>query len=292
MERIYVQIPAYRDSELSATLIDLYAKAEAPERVRTAVLWQYGEGETLARKVQRLPNLDIVAVPSGGSQGCNWARSLLQQRWAGEAYTLLLDSHHRFVRGWDRLLVDMHRGLEEAGVAKPMLTAYLPAYDPLITLPYRSSQPFKIYPLQREQGMLLRLTSCPIPYWKTLAGPIEADFASLHFIFARGALNQELRFDPDIYFFGDEVLIGARAFTSGYDMYHPHRVVGWHCYNRNSRVPHWDDHPDWHLRHRKALERIRRLLSGETSGDFGLGSARSLQAYEDRLLAPLVLEAA
>ena len=30
---------------------------------------------------------------------------------------------------------------------------------------------------------------------------------------------------------GDEVLTGARAFTKGYRLFHPHRVIGWHAYD-------------------------------------------------------------
>jgi hypothetical protein len=291
MDEIYVQIPAYRDTELGATLADLYAKAHRPDRLRTAVVWQHAEGETLSKNARKLVGVEIVAVPCAESRGCNWARNLLQQRWNGEAYTLLLDSHHRFVDGWDRMLVAMHRGLERAGVERPLLTAYLPAYKPENEPGGRRKQPYKIYPLRREDGILVRLTSFPIPYWTTLDRPIEADFASLHFLFGRGMLNEDLRFDPEIYFFGDEVITGLRAFTHGYDMYHPHRIVGWHCYDRRSRVPHWDDHSDWHVRHTGSLAKMRRLLQGHVSGRYGLGPRRTLAQYEQRIMLPLIEKA-
>ena len=63
----------------------------------------------------------------------NWARQLGQQAWAGEPFTLLLDSHHRFVPAWDDLLLGMHARLRRAGIPKPLLTACLPAYDPAAT---------------------------------------------------------------------------------------------------------------------------------------------------------------
>ena len=104
---IYVQIPAYRDTELPKTLLDLYAKASRPERLRVRVMWQHGRRERLREPVRSLPNLEIVAVPYQASRGCNWARHELQSRWNGEPFTLLLDSHHRFVRGWDDAVVRM-----------------------------------------------------------------------------------------------------------------------------------------------------------------------------------------
>ena len=129
-DRIYVQIPAYRDAELPATLCDLYAKASDPDRLRVCVVWQHAPDERLGPRIRALKRLEIVDVPFDRSRGCNWARGLLQRRWRGEPYTLFLDSHHRFVRGWDRTLVRMFEALRRRGVAKPILTAYLPVVPP------------------------------------------------------------------------------------------------------------------------------------------------------------------
>src|SRR5262245_27811438 len=107
-DRIYVQIPAYRDAELAPTLVDLYARAARPERLRTCVIWQHAETETLPDPVRALPGLELVEVPAGASEGCNWARRMARARWQDEPYTLLLDSHHRFVDGWDDLAQQMY----------------------------------------------------------------------------------------------------------------------------------------------------------------------------------------
>ncbi|MEA3063213.1 MAG: hypothetical protein QOJ94_2994 [Sphingomonadales bacterium] len=285
---IYVQIPAYRDTELGATLADLYRKAERPEALRVAVMWQRGDDERLSDAVRRLPNLELIEIPFRQSRGCNWARLNLQRRWRGEPFTLFLDSHHRFVRGWDRILLDMHEGLIERGVERPLITGYLPSYDPLAHAAERRRSPYRIYPARRESGLLVHLTSYAIPGWRRLEGPVPADFASAHFIFARGEFNEDLRWDPRIYFAGDEVAMSLRAHTHGYDLFHPNVVIGWHCYDRRSRVPHWDDHAGWSAQQRASLERLRRLFSGRLRGRYGLGRSRTRQSYEDRLLVPLI----
>jgi Glycosyltransferase (GlcNAc) len=287
-EAIYVQIPAYRDREMARTLRDLYGKAARPEHLRVAVLWQRTEGETLDRSLLELPNLEVLDVPHERSLGCNWARSLLQERWRGEAYTLLLDSHHRFARGWDAAALRMLRDLEASGCARPLLTGYLPAYDPRREPGGRRKQPYKIYPMAREEGILTRLTSFPIPYWTSLRGPIEADFLSLHFIFARGDLNRDLPLDPEVYFFGDEVLLSARAYTAGYDLFHPHAIIGWHCFERATRVGHWADHQGWRERHQRSLRKIRAVLEGRYQGRHGLGTRRTLEQYEERIHCKLI----
>ena len=112
---LYVQIPAYRDRELVPTLRDLYARASRPGRLRVRVMWQRSADEVLPDDVRALPRLEIDEVSAATSEGCNWARLRLQESWAGERYTLLLDSHHRFVDGWDDLALEMVEQLRAAG---------------------------------------------------------------------------------------------------------------------------------------------------------------------------------
>ncbi len=284
---IYVQIPAYRDAELVPTLRSLYATAAHRQRLRTRVLWQRGPHDVLPPDVLALPGFEVEAVPAARSEGCNWARQRLQSSWNDEPYTLLLDSHHRFVRGWDLLIVGMLEQLRAAGVRRPLLTGYLPSYYPDREPAGRKRRPFKIYPYSREDGVLVRLTSLPIRGWRALAAPIPADFLSLHFILADGRFNNDVPFDPEIYFFGDEVLTSVRAFAAGYELFHPHRVVGWHAYNRDRRVPHWVDHDDWAERHVRSLDRMRRIYRSPVVP--GLPQAhRTVADYEDHINISLV----
>jgi hypothetical protein len=285
---IYVQLPAYRDKELSDTLIDLYAKAQNPERLRTCVLWQRGPRERLSTAALKLPRLQIIEVPAAESKGCNWARRILQQQWKGEHFTLLLDSHHRFASDWDQELVGMFDGLQAAGVQKPVLTAYLPSYDPDNDPDGRLPMPFTIYPRPYEDGLLIRLTSYPMPFWKKRTAPVPTAFLSLHFVFTLGRFNVDIPFDPEIYFFGDEMVTGLRAFSWGYDMFHPHRVIGWHNYDRSHRRPHWDDHSGWHSQHQASLSKIRQLFAGHDPSGALLGPSRSAKDYADLVLIPLI----
>jgi hypothetical protein len=280
-DRVFVQIPAYRDSELLATLEDLMRTAERPQRLRVAVAWQYGEGEVGHEvALRRWDNVELKKIPAARSQGCNWARSLLQQDWDGEEYTLFLDSHHRFAPGWDEQVVRLYQECKARGVPKPILTGYLPPYDPANDPAGRTHSIFKMHVLGRHQGMLFRLTGHEISRWKALVEPVPAQFASLHFLFAAGTFNREVPFDPSVYFFADEVAIALRAFTSGYDLFHPHRVLGWHLYDRLTRTTHWADHPGWRRQNEASCRRLRELFSGTLGGRYGLGEARRLVDYE------------
>ncbi|MEJ2869271.1 GlcNAc-transferase family protein [Actinomycetospora sp. OC33-EN08] len=286
---VYVQIPAYRDGELSATLRDLYARAVRPDRLRVRVLWQRGPSDAWDPSLAGLPHLEVEEWDHQDSEGCNWARRRLQAQWRDEPYTVLLDSHHRFVDGWDELGIGMYEALRRSGVERPLLTAYLPPYDPADDPAGRDHRPFAIYPLEREGGILTRLTSYSIPRWQDRHAPVPADFLSLHFVLTEGAFNRTVPLDAGVYFFGDEVLTGLRAFTHGYDLYHPHRVLGWHAYDRARRVTHWADHAGWREVHDRSLERLRSLFLDRAASDPAFGTRRTVADYERHIVDDLVL---
>ena len=122
------------------------------------------------------------------SQGVCWARNAIQSLYDGEAYTLQLDSHHRFVAGWDTALIDM---LESLATNKPLLTSYAPHYNPRgKRLP--KTVPWKIgFDQFTPDGRLLTRRSF-IENHRELAKPIPARFYSAHFAFARGASCREV----------------------------------------------------------------------------------------------------
>ena len=132
-----------------------------------------------------------------------------------------------------------------------------------------------------------------IPNWKNLNKPVPARFYSAHCAFTIGEFANEVQHDPQYYFHGEEISIAVRAFTHGYDLFHPHRPVIWHEYTRKGRTKHWDDHDTkkvvekpWHVRNKECHLRNRKLfeMDGEKRdidfGRYGFGTVRTLQDYE------------
>lgn len=280
-ERVYIQIPAYRDRELLPTVKDLTETATNADRLRIAIAWQYGRDEVhLEKDLRGCGHIELLKIPAERSRGCNWARSILQSGWNGEEYTLLLDSHHRFTLGWDQQVIEMLEGLRRAGSSKPVLTGYLPPYDPQNDPQGRTQTLFRIHLRERHRDMLFRLVGHEIPNWRQLTLPVPAHFASLHFFFTDGTFNRDLAFDPSIYFFADEVAIALRAFTRGYDLFHPHRILGWHLYDRATRVTHWDDHTDWMRLEEISCRSLYQLYDNKLFGQYGIGEMRTIADYE------------
>jgi hypothetical protein len=134
-----------------------------------------------------------------------------------------------------------------------------------------------------------------ISNYKELTQPIPARFVSGHFFFTIGKHCEEYKYDPNIYFAGDEISLSIRSFTLGYDLFHPHKLVVWHEYTRQGRVKHWDDFNENNVKSKKvekqwwemdneSKRRLRHMLQEEDNkidlDVYGLGNVRSHRDYE------------
>ena len=213
--------------------------------------------------------------------------------WRGkEPYTLILDSHHRFVRHWDQHLLEAHDDLLARGVEKPIVTAYLPPYDPRGDARRRPRTPLKIYPFERADGLLLRLIGRPILKWRAKASRSPASSSpSTACSKAAGAFNAEIRFDPQCCATSSATRKSGPACAPSPPAgtcFHPHRVIGWHCYDRVAIAPHTGTTTQpGAISEKVSLARLRKLLSGRRVDGYGAGDRRSLRDFEDRVMLRL-----
>ncbi|MBS0180709.1 MAG: hypothetical protein JSR20_18300 [Nitrospira sp.] len=276
---VFVQVSAYRDQQLKPTLESLFDEASAPDQLRVTICWQHARTERLPR-VCTTHHIEVIDVDYRRSRGANWARRHVQKRWRGEPYSLIIDSHLRFAPHWDSMLVDMFQKLKTKGARKPAVTCYPPNFDPVTFPKGRSHVPLKIYKEKYYEGLLAHFAGVPLPFWRWLTEPIPAQFLALGFLFTEGSFNTEIPIDPAVYFFGDEITTGLRAYCHGYDLFHPHRVIAWHAYDRATRRCHWLDHDDWRCRDQRSLRHVRRVLKGEFVQGYPLGTVRTIADYE------------
>jgi len=293
---IFIQIASYRDPELIPTLHDCIVNADHAENLRFGICRQFHPDDRFddLTYFRSDPRFRIIDVPHLESQGACWARNSIQQLYKGETYTLQLDSHHRFAKGWDTMLIDMYKQLQKQGHEKPLLTTYAPSYNPQKDPDKRDKAAWKMdFDKFIPEGAVFFLPAA-IPGWKKLDSPIPARFYSAHFAFSTGKFAVEVQHDPEYYFHGEEISIAVRAYTHGYDLFHPHRPVIWHEYTRKGRNKHWDDHDTkktvekpWHKRNSECHLRNRKLfeMDGEKRdidfGKYGFGSVRTLRDYEE-----------
>jgi len=238
--KIFVQIASYRDPELIPTIKNCIENSAHPENLRFGICWQHDENEKLDEFIND-SRFKIISVYYTESKGCCWARHKIQQLYDNEEYTLQLDSHHRFVKSWDTILINMFNELRKSGIEKPLITTYLPSYDPENDPEKRCLIPWKIEFKERTKDKQILFIPSNINNYKSLDKPIKAKFYSAHFAFTMGKFVKEIPHDPELYFTGEEMSITVRAYTHGYDLFHPHIIVAWHEYTRKNRAKHWDD---------------------------------------------------
>ena len=279
METIFIQIASYRDPELISTIDSCINNALYPNNLKFCICWQRDNKENLNKYIND-PRFIILDIPYKYSKGVCWARNMIQQYYNGEEYTLQLDSHHRFVEHWDDILIKTLSILQLKGYKKPLITAYLPSYNPSNDPEERVMIPWKIiFDKITEDDSILTKPEY-ITNWKELnTEVIPAKFYSAHFCFTLGLFCKEVQHDPELYFTGEEINIGARAYTHGYDMFHPNFIVAWHEYTRNNRVKQWDDNKDWWKLDNISKQKNRDFFKNKISNKYNIGNIRTLTSY-------------
>ena len=276
---IFVSIAAYRDSELVSTVLDCIAKAENPDDLRIVICWQHSAGESIP-ELQGDPRIEIIDFDAADSRGACWARAEVMKRYAGEDYFCQVDSHTRWTPHWD---LKAKKALAATGSPRPLLTCFPPAYQP--------GEPLN--PAARPARTVLRWFKHGLPAFapkgitepSALERPERARFLSACFIFADGDFVRRVPYDPELYFFGEEITLGLRAFTWGYDLFHPHEVLAYHYYIREGWPRHWWDHvgntevPWWKL-DKRSMAHARYVLQQPRVRQFGCGPVRSAAEYE------------
>jgi glycosyltransferase involved in cell wall biosynthesis len=288
MDKIYIQIASYRDPELLPTIVDCIENAKYPKRLVFGIAWQHNpddKWDTL-HKFKDDPRFKIIDIHYKEAKGVCHARNLLNRQWSGEKYTLQLDSHHRFTKNWDVEAINMIKSLVKEGYKKPLLTAYIPSYDPANDPASRHQEPWELtFDRFIPEGAVFMLPQT-MRGWQQRILPMRGRYLSAHFIFTLGKFCKEVPYDPNYYFHGEEISLAVRAYTHGYDIFYPHKVIAWHEYTRKGRTKQWDDDPQWGERNRIAHLRNRKLfgMDGETQdidfGEYGFGTVRTLEDYE------------
>jgi len=286
---IFIQIASYRDPELVKTIEDCITNAKNPKNLRFGICRQYHPQDVFDNldKYKEDKRFRILDVLCEYSKGVCWARNQVQQLYEGEMYTLQIDSHMRFAPNWDVEMIGMVKQLQEMGIPKPLLTSYVSSFDPDNDPQGRVQEPWQMaFDRFIPEGAVFFLPET-IPNWQELETPVPSRFYSAHYAFTLGEFSNEVQHNPEYYFHGEEISIAARAFTWGYDLFHPHKVLIWHEYTRKGRTKQWDDDSDWvnknnhsHLTNRKLFGMDGESQEGH-EGKYGFGTVRGLREYEE-----------
>lgn len=281
---IFVSIASYGDPVLPWTLDRCLSNARYPENLRFGLTWQFDESTPVdLNRFKADHRFRVAEYHCRDSEGGSWARAIAQEFWDGETYTLQIDSHTALGPHWDESLVRMMRTF--------------PADKPLISM---------IAPLFwfDDQGRLRKQTdlgirTTKVGEWQESSGwspwfvcaerntqePARNRFLSGQFVFTLGRWTDEVRQDPQHYYWGEEFALTLRSYTHGYDLFLPDDMIVWHMLHRSAPPRrHWEHGHDVVARkNRIAFEHLRKLAYSdehEELGRYGLGPQRSRGDFE------------
>ncbi|MEO0367381.1 MAG: GlcNAc-transferase family protein [Pseudomonadota bacterium] len=186
-----------------------------------------------------------------------------------------IDAHTQFAENWDSRFIEM---LKATGASKPILTTYPTPFS------YRHGQVQYAQNHGIQKLILNRIRKDLTTIYRAVpvedtSKPQPCQFIAAGQIFTLGQFCEEVQYDPNLYFSGEEISLSARAFTHGYECFCPNEDLLWHFYQHDMPV-HSVDHPQ--NQHLASIDRLDTLFLGdhEELGRYGFGQHATIQEFE------------
>ena len=287
--RIFISIASYRDPELQWTIKSAIENANNPDNLYFGVVHQGVDSELF--DIQTIKNMSLIKMHPKEAKGAGYARAKAMELYSGQEYFLQIDSHTRFAPGWDSICIDQLNRAKNISGHSRILLSYFPApYEPernggmfLI----KNNPKIKGYPT-RQKILLNKRKQWTAERFefdsKLKENPELSQTVLGGFMFSDGLIVNEVPYDSEISFFGEEVCFAMRAWTRGWDIYSPSKNIVYHFYSRGGYSKIWKDRNlpgiSWKELEEISYNKQKRILCGEETGVFGAGSVRTLAEYE------------
>ena len=318
LETIYVAIASYRDWQCSATVENIFFRSKYPERVRVGVVDQVDEGDAkcgrpaipcdadpdqILCKYSR--QIDVFEMDATLAVGPTFARHLGHRMYRGEYFAVQVDAHVNFTRHWDSDIIEQWKSAENE---MAVLTAYLSdiqgAIDEKTGERLHQSRPIMCRTDYEGwgDGRHLRHGQQPEGIPGIHGEPTLEPYWAAGFSFARGHFLVQVPYDQylPMIFQGEEISMGLRGFTYGYDYYTPEKSVCFHMYavgkNKSKRKKvklFWEHSSHYSGVGSQAMNRLLGIIHmnpasitpdkwlHEEEQKYGIGKVRDLQTFFD-----------
>lgn len=278
---IYVGIASYRDFECRSTVESIFLRAQYPERIRVGVVDQIVNGEDALCNAPLVAcsidpdqalckyadQVDVYEMKAELSIGPVFARHIGYRLYRGEYYATQSDAHVTYTTNWDTDIVSQ---LESTRNEMAVLSTYLTDVQGSISPEghsLRNTRPIMCNTVYEggAQGMHLRHGSQPEREPTIHGVPQLQPWWAAGYSFSRGHFIVNVPYDwlQPMIFQGEEMSIGIRGFTIGYDYYAPERSVCFHHYavGDNARVRNkvhhfWENDNKYAGTGRSAMKRL------------------------------------
>ena len=251
------------------TISNMLSRAKYPQRLRFAIVEQNASSDVpcdspatpcnddpLQFMCVHEKQIDIVRVPYESATGPVTARAIGSRMYAGEAFALQIDSHLEFIREWDVAVLEQH---SSTGNLAAVLTTYLSNMNSGAVGPDGENLQHTT-PVMAHSGFVSTHGVDYLSHGATGAQtdhfnsgmpflPLLSPYWAAGWSFSPGKFVVDVPNDPylPMVFNGEEISMGLRGWSHGYDYYSP-TAVAYHFYesgeNKEMRkeVPHfWEN---------------------------------------------------
>lgn len=287
---IFVSLASYRDSELPFTIKSMLENADYPENLHIGIVQQSTKSERIDFSTNS--HVSEIWIPAQNARGAGFARAEAQKMYNNEHWFLQIDSHTRFDNGWDTSFIDMYNQVSSAtGNEKIVLSHFPRAYihegnkDIYLDTRKYPATPHKQY--VHWFGTLFSGLRIPFndPF---MSMPEEAETILAGTVFAPGRIVNDVPYDPNISFFGEELCFSIRAWTRGWRIYAPNKMITSHFYSRRGHNKIWDSRNNtkgkWEQIEHESMLRQHKVYTGELTGVWGAKDSSSLTDYYDYIM--------
>ena len=294
---IFISIASYQDPLLVSTIFSAYENAENKNDLIFSICDQ-SDNTIDINGITFSDQIHYDHVDPLFSKGPCWARHRAQSFFNEEDFFLQVDSHTQFAPEWDSIFIKQLEKISanqeiDEYFKKPIITSYPRSFKVLDfekglfelqtgdkhtqVITYRKDSLFLKGSFSRQIGIPTKHTDIT-----------HAILLAAGCIFTKGAFVKEIPYDPNYYFYGEELSLAMRAFTNGYSFFHIPDVPLFHLYTDTSDIPrklHWDPEDDqkravkWTELDKKSLNRLDDLFADKVEEPLNLGKERSLKDY-------------
>jgi len=287
MSSIFVNIAAYRDLELMPTIINAIENSSGNHKINFGIHISYLQ--ELEINVPDLPNVrhTISKVPE--NIGVGMGRYLAHQFYNKEDFYFQCDSHSRFFKNWDQIAINSILKYQIEGIQKPLLSMYPGNYwyknNEFMEIEFDMSNP--------KDATTISFHEKPEDF-KLLRIPSQTAIPSRNNIFTKSVsggsiftVGPFMSPNKEMAFWGEEIMIAARAYTHGYDLVLPDQQYLYHLYYNhknpeiNRRKIVWEDFPkEFEKINNKSRNIVYKTFTENIIKDGYLGKERTLSEYQ------------
>lgn len=282
MYKIFVSIACFMDKDIINTIEDCLKKAEHPKNIVFGLCIQYDPQDNFIKNYENNPQFKIHKMNWKDARGPAYARGIIYDLFQDEDYFFQIDCHTRFFQNWDTKIIDSLNLCKKIN-NKSIISHYPISIDNSNNVEMLSNiinisivRTIDINHGIKTHGRYIPLNASPKSSWGISAAMLFFDKTAY----------KEILFDKNIYNglqFEEQVVLAARYWTAGYDIFNPNNHIISTEYITNTKRYNVSPQTD-HVKKKETYERLCHMMKLNFNNkyinhDIKLGNSRTIEDY-------------